>query len=161
MKNPKLLTGLLAVSMTAALLNPFSVPAAPAAATGTEITTNATEGWPQGPEITSGAAVVMEESTGTILYAKNMDTAMYPASITKIMTTLVALENSSLTDTVTMTETGTAASAGDSVSLHSQVGETFTMEQCLYGIMLGSANDISTQVAEQVGGSVEIGRAHV
>lgn len=155
MKNPKLLTGLLAVSMTAALLNPFSVPAAPAAATGTEITTNATEGWPQGPEITSGAAVVMEESTGTILYAKNMDTAMYPASITKIMTTLVALENSSLTDTVTMTETGTAASAGDSVSLHSQVGETFTMEQCLYGIMLGSANDISTQVAEQVGGSVE------
>lgn len=71
------------------------------------------------------------------------------------MTTLIALENSSLADTVTMTQTGTAASGNGSVSLNAQVGETFTMEQCLYAIMLGSANDISTQIAEQVGGSVE------
>ncbi len=155
MKKPRLLAGLLAASLTAALMNPLSVPAAAENAATTEITTNSIEGWPQGPEITSQAAVIMEDSTNTILYAKNMDTSMYPSSITKIMTTLVALENSSLSDTVTMTETGTAASAGDSVSLQSQVGETFTMEQCLYGIMLGSANDISTQVAEQVGGSVE------
>ena len=66
------------------------------------------------------------------------------------MTTLIALENSSLADTVTMTQTGTAASGNGSVSLNAQVGETFTMEQCLYAIMLGSANDISTQIAEQV-----------
>lgn len=155
MKKPKLLAGLLAASLTASVMNPFAALAAPTQAAGSEITTNAIEGWPQGPEISSGAAVIMEDTTGTILYAKNKDAVLYPASITKIMTTLVALENSSLADTVTMTETGVAASAGDSVSLQSQVGETFTMEQCLYGIMLGSANDISTQVAEQVGGSVE------
>ena len=156
MKRSKLLTGLLSLGLTAALLNPFSVLAtAEGAAADTGIATNSIEGWPQGPDITSNAAVIMEDSTNTILYAKNKDAALYPSSITKIMTTLIALENSSLADTVTMTQTGTAASGNGSVSLNAQVGETFTMEQCLYAIMLGSANDISTQIAEQVGGSVE------
>ena len=135
MKKPKLLAGLLAASLTASVMNPFAALAAPTQAAGSEITTNAIEGWPQGPEISSGAAVIMEDTTGTILYAKNKDTVLYPASITKIMTTLVALENSSLADTVTMTETGVAASAGDSVSLQSQVGKlspwsSVCMESC-------------------------------
>lgn len=154
MKKPKLLAGLLAASLTAALMNPFLALGA-AEANSSGITTNTIEGWPQGPEITANAALIMEDSTNTVLYAKNMDAPLYPSSITKILTTLIALENSNLADSVTMTETGTAASADGSVSLNAQVGETFTMEQCLYAIMLGSANDISVQVAEQVGGSVD------
>ena len=57
------------------------------------ITTNAIEGWPQGPDTYSETAVLMDADTGTILYNKGMDEKRYPASITKIMTALLALEN--------------------------------------------------------------------
>ena len=71
MKRSKLLTGLLSLGLTAALPNPFSVLAtAEGAAADTGIATNSIEGWPQGPDITSNAAVIMEDSTNTILYAK-------------------------------------------------------------------------------------------
>lgn len=68
------------------------------------ITTNAIEGWPQGPDTYSETAVLMDADTGTILYNKGMDEKRYPASITKIMTALLALENSNLDDQVTFTE---------------------------------------------------------
>ena len=119
------------------------------------ISTNAIPGWPQGPSITSGAALVMEDSTNTVLYAKNMDQPLYPSSAVKIMTSLLALENSNLTDEVTMTATGVSGVTDGGVSISAQLDEVFTMEQCLYAIMVGSANDIALQVAEHVGGSVE------
>lgn len=56
------------------------------------------------PETLSPGVILMEESTGTILYEKNMDEAHYPASITKIMTTLLALENGNLSDMVTFSD---------------------------------------------------------
>ena len=49
--------------------------------------------WPEGPEVQSPSVILMEMSTGTVLYEKNSDERNYPASITKIMTTLLALEN--------------------------------------------------------------------
>ena len=119
------------------------------------ISTNSIPGWPQGTDITSGAAVVMEDSTNTILYAKNIDQPLYPSSAVKIMTSLLALENSNLTDEVTMTATGVSGVTDGGVSISAQLGEVFTMEQCLYAIMVGSANDIALQVAEHIGGSVE------
>lgn len=61
----------------------------------------AAEYWPQDPETESPNAIVMEESTGTVLYDKNSTEQHCPASITKIMTTLLALENCSLDETVT------------------------------------------------------------
>ncbi|MFV0528294.1 MAG: D-alanyl-D-alanine carboxypeptidase family protein [Lachnospiraceae bacterium] len=116
------------------------------------VATNAIEGWPQGPEITSETGVVMEVEPGAVVYDKGMNEARYPASITKILTTLLALENSSLTDVVTFTETGLHDMAlGTNVGM--QVGEQLTMEQCLYLIMIQSANEVSTQVAEFVGGT--------
>ena len=66
------------------------------------VTTNGIAGWPQATDISSTAAVVMETSTNTVLYSKNADQALYPASAVKIMTCLLALENSSLDDQVTM-----------------------------------------------------------
>lgn len=119
------------------------------------IATNAIPGWPQAEDITSTAAVVMEESTNTILYAKNMDQVLYPGSAVKIMTTLLALENSQLTDEVTMTATGVSGVTDGGVNISAQLDEVFTMEQCLYAIMVGSANDIALQVAEHISGSVD------
>ena len=71
------------------------------------------------------------------------------------MTCLLALENSQLTDQVTMTETGVSGVTDGGAHISSQLGEVFTMEQCLYAIMLASANDIALQIAEQIGGSVD------
>ena len=119
------------------------------------ITTNLISGWPQGPEITSEAAVILEDNTGTTLYAKNMDEVLYPGSTVKIMTCLLALENSNLTDEVTMTATGVSGVTDGGANISAQLDEVFTMEQCLYAIMVASANDIALQVAEHVGGSVE------
>lgn len=150
----RLSAALLTLGICVSLLSP--VPAKAAEATeNTGISTNAIPGWPQAQDIASAAAVVVEESTSTILYEKNMNQPLYPSSAVKIMTCLVALENSSLEEQVTMTETGVAEVTDGSANISSQLGEVFTMEQCLYAIMVGSANDIALQVAEHVGGSVE------
>ena len=119
--------------------------------------TNDIDGWPQGPAIMCDSAVVMEAESGEVLYNKAMDERRYPASTTKIMTALVALEHSNLTDTVTFTAEGLkeAVPGNSYVTPVIQEGETLTMEQCLYAIMLVSGNEVSTQVAMQVGGSVE------
>ena len=160
MKIKKLYTGLLAFGISASLI--FQTPVMAAEETASEdpsaasaISTNAISGWPQGPEITSTAAVVMENSTNTILYAKNMDQTLYPGSAVKIMTILMALENSSPQDQVTMTETGVSGATDGGANIAAQLGEVFTMEQCLYAIMLASANDIAMQVAEHISGSIE------
>lgn len=84
-----------------------------------------------------------------------MDTTLSPAGAVKIMTCLLALENSQLDDQVTMTETGVSGVTDGGAHISSQLGEVFTMEQCLYALMLASANDIALQVAEQIGGSVD------
>lgn len=153
-RKKRLSAALLALGICISLISP--VPSKAAEVTeNTGISTNAIPGWPQAQDITSTAAVVVEESTSTILYAKNMDQPLYPSSAVKIMTCLVALENSSLDEQVTMTETGVAEVTDGSANISSQLGEAFTMEQCLYAIMVGSANDIALQVAEHVGGSVE------
>lgn len=119
------------------------------------VESNTWENWPQAEDIQCSTGVVMEANTGEILFSKGMDDPRYPASITKIMTVLVALENSTLDTTVTFTETGMADAYSGSSNIIPHLGETFTMEQCLYMMMLKSANDVCTQVAEVVGGTVE------
>lgn len=152
----KLTAAVLALGISASLL--FQMPVS-ATAQGAEqtssIKTNAIPGWPQAADISSTAAVVMESSTKTSLFSKNANQPLYPSAAVKIMTTLVALENSQLTDTVTMTATGVSGVTDGGVNISAQLDETFTMEQCLYAIMVASANDIALQVAEHVGGSVE------
>ena len=119
------------------------------------VESNTWKGWPQAPDISCGTGVLMDAGTGQILYNKGMYDQRYPASITKVMTSLVAIENSNLDAQVTFTETGMADAYSGSSNIIPQLGETFTMEQCIYMIMLKSANDVSTQVAETIGGSVE------
>lgn len=111
--------------------------------------------WPNGPEVHAEAAVVMEASTGTILYEKNPHEQLYPASITKIMTTLLAVENCSLDEEVTFSYESVHNIDRESTHISRDVGEVMTMEQCLYAVMLGSANDCAYAVAEHVGKGFE------
>ena len=120
-----------------------------------DVESDSWENWPAGPQIQGDTAVVLEADTGTILYSKGMDAPRFPASITKIMTTLVALERCDLNGQVTMTETGMADAYAGSSNCQPQMGEVFTLEQCLQMIMIKSANDVATQVAEYTAGSVD------
>ena len=95
----------------------------------------------------------MEASTGTVLYDCDSLEAHYPASITKIMTTLIALENSDLNDIVTFSDAAIDNTEGSGIAR--DYGEQMTMEQCLYAVMLASANECAYAVAEHVGGTIE------
>ena len=120
------------------------------------ISTNSISEWPQGPDIYAETAILMDADTGAILYNKGMDEKRYPASITKIMTCMLALEHSSLDEQVTFTETCQGDQVAGSGNAGMQVGEVLTMRQCLLLLMIRSANDVATQIAEHVGGSVEV-----
>ena len=109
--------------------------------------------WPEGPEVASSGAIVMEMNAGTLLYEKDSLQRHYPASITKIMTTLVALENcSDLSEVVTFSDEAIDNTTGSGIAR--DYGEQMTMEHCLYAVMLESANECAYAVAEHVGGTV-------
>mgnify|MGYP002624374581 CR=1 FL=1 len=108
--------------------------------------------WPSNIDTESNAAIVMEAKTGAILYEKNIDTQYYPASITKILTTLLAIENSNLNEVVTFSYDAVFKNEGDSSHIGRDLDEQMTMEQCLYAVMLESANECAYAVAEHVGG---------
>ncbi|SMC58161.1 D-alanyl-D-alanine carboxypeptidase family protein [Sporomusa malonica] len=104
------------------------------------------------PDVTAKAAIVMEASTGKVLYEKNAEERRYPASTTKIMTLITALEYGKLDDVVT---TSANAASTDGSSLWLTQGEQLKMLDMLYGIMLVSGNDATVAVAEHMSGSVE------
>ena len=117
------------------------------------IETNELKKWPQGPRVEAEGATVMDLDTGAFLYSKNAEAKLYPASITKIMTTLLALENGNLSDMVTFSDDAINNTEGSGIAR--DYGEQMTLEQCLYGVMLESANECAYAVAEHVGGTVE------
>ena len=117
--------------------------------------TNLVEGWPQMDEIQEATGFVVDVDSGGILYSLNRDAIRYPASITKILTALLVLENCDLTDKVVMTYTGTQMVISGSTNAQTVEGEEFTVEQCLYMLLLKSANDIANQLAEYAGGTME------
>lgn len=105
-----------------------------------------------------GAALLIETTTDTELYAMNADEQKYPASLTKIVTCMLALEHSDLNETVTVSETaldGFVAGDGTMNLDHLQVGEEIRMEDLLYFLMLESANEACVVVAEHIAGSVD------
>ena len=106
--------------------------------------------WPHMEDIGEDSAVLIDAENGAILYSLNRDTQRYPASITKVMTCLLTLENADLSDVVTMTETGMAEAYSGSSNVNPDLGEQFTVEQCLYMLMLKSGNDIAWIVGERI-----------
>lgn len=102
-------------------------------------------------DISAKSAIVMEASTGQVLYEKNADERRYPASTTKIMTLIVALEHGNLNDVVTASAN---AAATDGSSIWLSAGEQLKLEDLLYGLMLVSGNDAAVAIAEHISGSV-------
>jgi D-alanyl-D-alanine carboxypeptidase (penicillin-binding protein 5/6) len=103
-------------------------------------------------ELYAQAAVLMDATTGRVLYAKNGDEALAMASTTKIMTAIIALEYGNLSDYV---EVSAYAAKMPKVKLNMREGEYYRLEDLLYSLMLESHNDTAVAIAEHVGGSVE------
>ena len=102
--------------------------------------------------ISARSAILMEASTGTVLYEKNPDERLPIASTTKLMTALVTLENDSLEDTVTIPA---ICEGVEGSSMYLKAGQTFSVRQLLYGLMLESGNDAAVALAVHIAGSVE------
>ncbi len=106
------------------------------------------------PQIISQSAVVMDANSGQVLYQKNMHQKMYPASITKIMTVLLAIENTNPSDVITMSHDAVFSVGRDTSHIALDEGEQLTVEQACYAAMLPSANDACNGIAELVAGSM-------
>ncbi|MCD8326620.1 MAG: D-alanyl-D-alanine carboxypeptidase [Lachnospiraceae bacterium] len=111
--------------------------------------------WPTGPEISSETAILIEADTGTVLYEKNMHQQMYPASITKILTCLIAVEEGNLEDNVVFTQEALNTIPYDSSRIWVDVDEYLPLEDCIAAILIASANDVAAGVAEYIAGSIE------
>ncbi len=113
-------------------------------------------GWPQGPKIEGESAILVDMITGTVLYAKNADKVQYPASITKIMTALLAAEHLDMKDKLVMSESAAhGITISDSSSIYADTGEELTIEQAMMAVMLQSANEMTLALAEETSGSVK------
>lgn len=105
-------------------------------------------------DTTSEAAGLFDITDGQVMYSKNAFERLYPASITKVMTALIAIKYGDLTDTVTVTEDAVITEAGATLAgIHP--GDQLTMEQLLYGLMLPSGNDAGAAIAVHMAGSID------
>ena len=112
-------------------------------------------GWPSAPEnLASGSIYMIETNTGAVLYSKDPEKDRYPASTTKLMTALLALENCSMNETVTFSKEAVDLEDGAS-SIGAVAGEQMPMKDVLYGLMLPSGNECANAIAEHIAGSVE------
>lgn len=111
---------------------------------------NVSSVWPDAPEIFGEAGVLIEASTGTVLYDKNCHQQMYPASITKIMTTMLAIENGNLSDMVEYYHYDVYSLEIGDASIARQEGELLSLKDTLYAVMLASANECANAAGEYV-----------
>ena len=107
------------------------------------------------PYITSQTAVVIEAETGTVLYDKNMNRQMYPASITKIMTAMLALENCDTDEVMTTSHNAVYSLPYNTSHIALFENEHITVEQALYALGIESANDAANVIAEHISGTNE------
>ena len=107
------------------------------------------------PDTYSSACLLMEESTGKILYSKNANSIMYPASTTKIMTAILTLENCKLSDTAVVSHNAVFSIPSGYSTASLVEGEVLTIEQLLNVLLIPSANDAAVVLAEHIAGSVE------
>lgn len=113
----------------------------------------ADEFWPAPPDTASESVYSIEISTGTVLYEKDADAMRYPASTTKILTCLLALENTTMDEVVTFSENTLNLDEG-AVTIDAIPGEQMSAKDVIYGLMLESGNDCAVALAEHIAGSV-------
>lgn len=104
------------------------------------------------PELNSEGVALLDGDTGEVLYEKNGEKQFFPASTTKVLTALIVLENSKLSDIVTI---GKNPPFADGSSIGLKEGEKYSVEDLLLGLMLESGNDCAEALAEHVSGSID------
>jgi len=107
---------------------------------------------PKAPAVSAGAAVVMDWQTGEVLYEKDAFRRRDPASTTKVLTALIALERGDLNSLVRVSR---RAAYTPGSSMYIKPGEVYSLHDLLYGLLLRSGNDAATAIAEHIAGSVE------
>lgn len=105
--------------------------------------------------VTAESAILVEVSTGRIIYEKNSTKQMFPASTTKMMTAILVIENCDLQEMVTVSETALQNISSGYVTCGLSVGEELSVNDLLYALMLPSANDAAFVLAEYVAGSTD------
>lgn len=118
-------------------------------------TYGATVSLPKAPDIVGECAILIEPNTGTVLYEKDPNKKMYPASITKIMTALLTLEHCDMNETVVYSKKNIESLTAEDSNIQCKVGEKMKVKDCLYALMLSSANEAATALAEHISGNTE------
>ena len=115
----------------------------------------AEENTENGPEVSGQAAILVDAASGSILYKKNIDEHLDPASLTKVMTVYAALEKTDIEASLTMSKEAFATYNHDYGVLWIQEGETMTARSAAYASLLASANDTTAMLSEAAAGSVD------
>lgn len=119
------------------------------------LTAYAAPSWPELPEIQADGGILVDADSGAVLFEKNADQPYYPASITKILTALVILENCDMDDIVTFSNRAVNDVESGSSNMGALEGDQLSVRDCLYGLMLASANEAANALAEHCAGSIE------
>lgn len=119
------------------------------------ITALAAPEWPSSVSIQADGGIVMDANTGAVLYGQNIHQPYFPASITKILTALIVIENCSMDETVTFSHNAVYNVEAGSSSAGLDEGDQLSVEECLYAMLLKSANEAANALAEHVAGTTE------
>ena len=111
--------------------------------------------WPENISIQAEGGIVMDADTGTVIFGKNIHTAYYPASITKILTALIVIERCDLDEMVTFSHNAVYNVESGSSSAGLDEGDVLSVRDCLYALLLKSANEAANALAEHVAGTTE------
>jgi len=106
-------------------------------------------------DIQAGSAIVMDADTGQVLWGKDIHAKRYPASITKLLTALVVLDHCSMDEQVTFNASAVNNLESGAVTIGTVPGDTLSVKDCLYALLLKSANEVANALAEHVAGSQE------
>ena len=124
--------------------------------TGTQVTPAfAAPEWPSNVSVEAEGAVLMDARSGAVIYGKNLHAVYYPASITKILTALIVIEHCNLDDVVTFSHDAIYSVEQGSSSAGMDVGDQMTVRDCLYAMLLKSANEVANALAEHTAGSIQ------
>lgn len=104
--------------------------------------------------ILAPSAIVLDKNTGAVLYEKNPDEQMYPASLTKIVTAVLAIEHGDLDEVITVSGSAIDSFDRDGSNMGLLIGEQITLRDLLYGLIINSAGDAANVIAEHIGGDV-------
>ncbi|MBQ9989384.1 MAG: D-alanyl-D-alanine carboxypeptidase [Lachnospiraceae bacterium] len=120
------------------------------------VESNSYNNWPLGPQIGAQSALLIDAQTGTILYEKNIHEKLYPASITKLLTTYIAINHCEPDEMITFSQAAIdSINWWEDANMGVNAGASLPLTDVLYGILVGSANEAAYALAEHISGSIE------